>query len=726
MRVLLKYLKKSSLMIVFVFVLLFSQAICDLALPSYTSDIVNVGVQQGGISSVVPEAIRQDQMDKVLLFTKEDDKILSYYKYIEINDSEYINKYPILENEAIYILSKNQDAELEELLMTPLMVLYALQNDESIVNGIKEQTNFEGDIFLLFANLTDEQLTEMFSNYEEMPESLVSQTGVAFVKSEYQAIGMNTEEIQTNYILITGLKMLGIALASMAITILTGYLGAVISARLGRDLRKEVFSKVTSFSNTEFNKFSTASLITRSTNDIQQIQTLLVMLLRTVFYAPIMAVGALIKVMNTNTSMGWIIAVAIVALLSLVIILLGITLPKFQKMQTLVDKLNLVAREILNGIPVIRAFGRDKHEEERFDRANKDLTKNSLFVNRMMSLMMPMMVLIMNVITILIVWNSASYIDAGTMQVGDMVAFMQYTMEIIMSFLFIAMLSIVLPRAIVSIKRVDEVITTDVVIKDPEVAKKFDKNKKGYVEFRNVCFRYPDADYDVITDVNFVAKPGETTALIGSTGSGKSTVINLIPRFFDITGGSILVDGVDIRDVKIKDLRKKIGYAPQKGILFKGTIASNVSFGDRKISNDEVKEALKIAQASDFVGKLEEKENSYISQGGTNVSGGQKQRISIARAIADKPDIYIFDDSFSALDFKTDVKLRSALSKTTKDSTIIIVAQRISTIMHAEQIIVMDEGKIAGIGTHSELLEKCPVYNEIASSQLSKEELAHE
>lgn len=517
--------------------------------------------------------------------------------------------------------------------------------------------------------------------------------------------------------------MLGIALFSMITTIIVGLVGARLSAKLGKKIREEVFEKVVSFSKTEIKGFGTASLITRTTNDVQQIQMVLVMLLRVVFYAPIIGVGGVIKSLNANSSMAWIIAVGVMAILTLVITLFGIVMPKFKIFQTLVDKLNLVTREILTGLPVIRAFSNEKHEEKRFDKANKDLTKNSLFVSRVMALMMPMMTLIMNGICILIIWKGAYAVDSGKMQVGDMMAFIQYTMQIIMAFLMISMISIMLPRASVSAKRILEILNTNNVINDPESSKEFNKDKKGYVEFKNVCFRYPDASEDVISDINFTAMPGTTTAFIGSTGSGKSTLINLIPRFYDVTEGAIYVDGVDIRDVKQKDLRAKIGYVPQKGLLFTGDIASNIKYGRENISDKDMVESANIAQASEFINNFEEKYHYPIAQGGTNVSGGQKQRLSIARAIAIKPDIYIFDDSFSALDFKTDARLRQELKKVTQKSTVFIVAQRISTIMNADQIIVLNEGKVVGKGTHDELMKKCDVYKEIALSQLSKEEL---
>ena len=578
--------------------------------------------------------------------------------------------------------------------------------------------------------MTDEQRSQMITaindKMKEMPDSILEQSAVVFVKQEYQAVGIDTDKLQNNYVLLTGAKMLGLALLSMLLTVLVGFIASRVAASLGKELRGRVFRKVVSFSHAELDRFSTASLITRSTNDIQQIQMLFVMLQRIVFYAPIIGIGGVIKVLNTNTSMAWIIAVAVMAVLTLVIVLFAVAMPRFKIMQKLVDKVNLVTREILTGLPVIRAFSTQKHEEERFDKANKDLTRTNLFVNRVMTTMMPMMMLIMNGITVLIMWNGAHGVDAGSMQVGDLMAFMQYTMQIVMAFLMISMFSIMLPRASVSAGRIEEVLQTEPVIRDPEQTASFDDAKRGLVEFRNVSFRYPGAEENVLENISFTAKPGETTAFIGSTGSGKSTLINLIPRFYDITEGELLVDGADVRRVSQHDLRAKIGYVPQKGVLFSGTIASNLRYGNNDASQEELDKAAQIAQAADFIGEKPDGFDSEISQGGTNVSGGQKQRLSIARAIAIHPEIYIFDDSFSALDYKTDVALRKALKEETAGSTVLIVAQRISTILHAEQIIVLDEGKIVGKGTHKELLKTCEVYQQIAMSQLSKEELGNE
>ena len=720
-----KYLKNSIFSILLIVILLVMQAVCDLSLPDYTSKIVNVGIQQSGIENATYSALTSSTMDKLLLFISDDDKefILNNYtllskESLSKNDYEkYLKKYPLLDKSDIYILNntgKKNKNKISDIFMDSTYLLATLSSKEGAEKTFEMLSSLD-------KNGREKFVKEM--KIDEIPDSIISGTVPTVIKAEYKMIGINTDSIQTRYILISGAKMLGIALFSMITTIIVGLVGARLSAKLGKKIREEVFEKVVSFSKTEIKGFGTASLITRTTNDVQQIQMVLVMLLRVVFYAPIIGVGGVIKSLNANSSMAWIIAVGVMAILTLVITLFGIVMPKFKIFQTLVDKLNLVTREILTGLPVIRAFSNEKHEEKRFDKANKDLTKNSLFVSRVMSLMMPMMTLIMNGICILIIWKGAYAVDAGKMQVGDMMAFIQYTMQIIMAFLMISMISIMLPRASVSAKRILEILNTNNVINDPESSKEFDKDKKGYVEFKNVCFRYPDASEDVISDINFTAMPGTTTAFIGSTGSGKSTLINLIPRFYDVTEGAIYVDGVDIRDVKQKDLRAKIGYVPQKGLLFTGDIASNIKYGRENISDKDMVESANIAQASEFINNFEEKYHYPIAQGGTNVSGGQKQRLSIARAIAIKPDIYIFDDSFSALDFKTDARLRQELKKVTQKSTVFIVAQRISTIMNADQIIVLNEGKVVGKGTHDELMKKCDVYKEIALSQLSKEEL---
>lgn len=742
---LVKYLKSSIGPILLVVLLLVVQAMCDLSLPDYTSRIVNVGIQQGGIENAVPQVIRQSEMEHLFLFMSREDQeeVLAHYETLErsaLLESEYaslVKKYPVLADEPLYRLKKTNNETIQKLdgiLGKPMLIAAGLTSDsedmaairDKMMAGIPESSGMS--IFDLLRQMPAEQqaqfLEEADSMMGQLPDSMISQGAVMYVKAEYKAIGMNTDNIQTGYVLLSGLKMLALALASMIATIMVGFLAARIAASLGRELRGRVFRRVVSFSNAEFDHFSTASLITRSTNDIQQIQMLFVMLLRIVFYAPILGIGGVLKVLNTNTSMAWIIAVAVMAILTLVLVLFAVAMPKFKIMQKLVDKLNLVTREILTGLPVIRAFSTQKHEEKRFDDANQDLTKTSLFVNRVMTFMMPVMMLVMNGISILIVWNGSHSVDAGVMQVGDLMAFIQYTMQIIMSFLMISMISIMLPRASVSADRIQEVLETEPTIRDPEKAADFDEKRKGVLEFRNVSFHYPDADGNVINNVNFTALPGQTTAIIGSTGSGKSTLVNLIPRFYDVTEGEIMLDGVDIREVPQHDLRAKIGYVPQKGVLFSGTIATNLKYGRPDMTGEEMEQAARIAQAEDFITAKPDGYDAEIAQGGTNVSGGQKQRLSIARAIAVNPEVYIFDDSFSALDYKTDVTLRKALQQVTAESTVIIVAQRISTILHAEQIIVLDEGNVAGIGTHQELMESCEVYQQIALSQLSKEELA--
>lgn len=744
---LIKHLKQSILSILAIVALLAIQAACDLALPEYTSNIVNVGIQFGGVESSLPEAIRQSEMERLGLFMEKNDyeKVLSAYRLLspEEKGDDYekqAEKYPEILNQGVYFLNTEDESlkqEVQELLVTPMMLTYSFENESEQVAQLEKQIKqnlpeemADADIFAVFSMMPKEQLdqivSEMKEQFSKMPDSIMEQSALNYVKTEYAALGMNTEKLQNQYIFLTGLKMLGIALSSMAATVTVGFLASRLAARLGRDLRRQVFGKVVNFSNAEFDHFSTATLITRSTNDIQQVQMLMVMLLRVVFYAPIMGVGGIIKVIGTDTSMAWIIALAVVMILSLVLVLFAVVMPKFKLVQKLVDRLNLVTREILTGIPVIRAFSTQKYEEKRFDKANLELTKMNLFVNRVMTCMMPMMMLIMNGITLLIMWNGAHSINDGGMQVGDMMAFIQYTMQIIMSFLMISMVSIMLPRASVSAERIDEILTSEITIHEPETEKQFVPSEKGVVEFEHVSFRYPNAEEDVLTDITFTAKPGETTAFIGATGSGKSTLLNLIPRFYDVTSGVVRVGGTNVKDLNQHDLREVIGYVPQKGVLFSGTIESNLKYGGSDIGDDEMKLSAQIAQADDFIKEKPDGYQSEIAQGGTNVSGGQKQRLSIARAVAKHPDIYLFDDSFSALDYKTDVALRRALKEHTAESTVLIVAQRISTILHAEQIIVLDEGRIVGRGTHKELLKTCEVYRQIASSQLSKEELEDE
>ncbi|AOR24357.1 ABC transporter ATP-binding protein [Clostridium taeniosporum] len=740
---LLKYLKKSTLPILAIIILLVVQSICDLTLPKYTSNIVNVGIQHQGVEKITPDVIRESEMKKLSLFMDDKDYeiVLKNYDLISRGSNLY-DKYPILEKENIYVsknIDKDKIEELNLIFAKPMVILENFQSESDEVKIMENKiiSSFptgalpeNPDIFDAFAIMSKEQLKEITSNMNEMLSKLdnssINQMAVSFVRGEYTKIGINMDKYQTNYIFSTGTKMIGFALISMMATILVTLLASRVAAIFSRKLRSGVFKKVVGFTNKEFDDFSTASLITRCTNDIQQVQTLAVMVLRFVLYAPILGIGAFIKVLNTNSTMSWVIGVAILSILSLVLVLFVIAMPRFRKLQKLVDRINLVAREILTGLPVIRAFSTENHEKERFDKANRELTDVNLFVNKIMTCMMPAMMFIMNAITVLIVWVGASKIENATMQVGDLMAFIQYTMQIIMAFLMISMISIMMPRAQVSAKRIAEVLDTEVLIKDPISPKSFAVNKKGYIEFKNVSFKYPNAEEHVLSNINFIAKPGETTAIIGSTGIGKTTLVNLIPRFFDVAEGEILVDGVDIRNVTQHDLRDKIGYVPQKGILFSGTIESNIKYGVENASNEVMINSAKIAQATEFIEKKEDRYNSSISQGGNNVSGGQKQRLSIARAIAKQPEIYIFDDSFSALDYKTDIVLRKALNEQIKDSTILIVAQRISTVLNADQIIVLDEGKIVGKGTHKELLKSCEVYKQIALSQLSKEELENE
>lgn len=731
---LIKHLRNSVGSVALIVGLLTIQAICDLSLPDYTSNIVNIGIQQNGIENAVPEVIRESELNNITIFMSDKDKseVMKYYDLLDKGEFKDIKI-----DEKVYKLNTNDKEVIDKLnpiMSKSIMVVSGIEKNKTQIAkqmtppGVPVNPNM--DIMATFKSMPKDSLKQIESKFDEkvdkMPESMVTQGAIGYVKGEYKAMGINVDKLQTNYIFKTGAIMLGVALISMLATVAVGYLGARVAAKLGRNLRKDVFHKVISFSNKEMDEFSTASLITRSTNDIQQVQMLMVMLLRIVFYAPILALGGVIKVLGTDTSMAWIIGVAVLAIISVVLVLFALVMPKFKSVQKLVDKVNLVTREMLTGMLVIRAFGTEKHEEKRFDNANTDLMKTNLFVNRTMSMMMPTMTLIMNLITILIVWNGAHRVDSGNMQVGDMMAFIQYTMQIIMAFLMISMVSMILPRAIVSMDRIDEVISKDVNIKDKKNAKEFDENKKGIVEFKNVSFRYPNAEEDVLRNITFTAKPGQTTAFIGSTGSGKSTLINLIPRFYDVTEGEILVDGIDVKDASQHNLRDRIGYVPQKGVLFSGDIGSNLRYGNQSATDEEVRKAAEIAQALEFIETKPDKFESEISQGGTNVSGGQKQRLSIARAIAKNPEIYIFDDSFSALDLKTDAALRKSLKEETGDSTVLIVAQRISTILNADQIIVLDQGSIVGIGKHEELLKNCEVYKEIAQSQLSKEELDNE
>ena len=717
-----KYLKSSIFSVIVVILLLFAQAFLDLTLPDYTSKIVNVGVQQGGIEDAAITDIGSNTYHTLLLLMDEDDR-------------DYINKqYEITDKykgEDIYTLKDDSNtSKVSSIMSRPMLILYYAENmdsnsksDEAISFELPEGMSLEDSLLLMDDASRSEMIKSINKKLKDVPDSIVNQGAVSFVKSEYQRIGIDTDHIQTMYIFKVGLIMLGIALMAMIVGVLIVFVGSRMAAKLSKTLRHKVFTKVVDFSKNEMKSFGQSSLITRTTNDIQQVQMVVVFLLRVVFYAPIIGIGGVIKAMNTNADMTYIIGLAVVLILGVVVTLFAVAMPKFNIVQKLIDKLNLVTREILTGLPVIRAFSNEAHEEERFDDANKRLTKVNLFINRAMSFMMPIMMLVMNCICLLIVYQGAKGVDQGIMQVGDIMAYIQYTMQIIMAFLMISMMSIMLPRANVSAHRIMEVLETKDTIYNSKKLLPFKDSERGKVEFRNVSFRYPDASYDVITDINLVANPGEVTAFIGSTGSGKSTLINLIPRFYDVSDGELLIDGRNVRDVDLKELREKIGFVPQKGVLFTGSIADNIKYGNENISDDDVKKALDISQSTEFVSKLKGMENYEISQGGTNVSGGQKQRLSIARAIAKNPDIYVFDDSFSALDFKTDAKLRKELAKITKDKTVLIVAQRISTIMNADKIVVLDEGKVVGLGKHKDLMKNCEVYKEIALSQLSKEEL---
>ena len=726
MRKLFQFLKPYAPRVLLILCVLVVQAYCDLSLPTYTSNIVNVGIQQSGIDEEIPENISEEEMNRLLLFVSEDDRQDIQDAYGKSSESFDYDGEVLTLKDSVKSDNEKLDALTEEMKL-PMMLTAGFENGsdttKQMEGQLKEQMSQvpgieKMSVFDIFGMMDDTQRTAIVDKITEqmdkMPDSILDQAAISYVKSTYEQIGLDTGHMSTVYILKTGAKMLGLAALGMAASILACLMASRVGAKVGRGLRRDTFRKVIGFSNAEFDKFSTASLITRSTNDIQQIQFLTVMILRIVLYAPVMAIGGILKVSKTNVDMFWIIGLAVLFI---------VVMPKFKIVQNMVDKLNLVSREILTGLPVIRAFHTEKHEEERFDEANKDLTKLNLFVNRAMTFMMPTMMLVMNGITVLIVWVGGHSINDGAMQVGDMTAFIQYAMQIIMSFLMICMISVMLPRAAVSAERVDEVLKSETKIHDPKEPKTLPKNGKGEVAFEHVSFHYPGAEEDVLHDITFTAKPGETTAFIGSTGCGKSTLVNLIPRFYDVTEGKITIDGQDVRDLTQHELRDKLGYVPQKGVLFSGNIASNIMFGNPAGSEQEMTEAAQIAQAVEFIDTKPERYKSPISQGGANVSGGQKQRLSIARAIAKHPDVYIFDDSFSALDYKTDTVLRSALKEKTTDSVVLIVAQRISTILHAEQIIVLDDGKIVGKGTHEELLKTCDAYYQIAASQLSESEL---
>ena len=742
----LKNLKKSFVKVIVIVMLLCLQAACDLELPNYTSKIVNKGIQAGGIEQALPEAISKEDLETILLFSNNDNEIENSYilvsETLSKTESKRAKKYlgDDYKNKEAYVLKdldeKEKDAIIN-IITNPVIELSSLKNEETdskikeqlVANVPEQQKQYiaNQDLVTLIKQMPEEQRNKMLEEYTSqltnMEDSIKEQAAVNGIKTIYKSVGVDTAKLQNDYIFITGLKMLGVALISMMSAVMIMLLSSQVAAKLGRTLREKVFKKVLTFSNAEFTNFSTASLITRSTNDIQQIQQLMTMLFRVLVYAPIIAGGGLIKVFTTDSSMAWIIGLAIFLILLIVGTLFSIVMPKFSKLQNLVDKLNQVSREILTGLPVIRAFNKEKSEEERFDDVNTILKKVNIFVNRTMSMMMPLMMLIMNGISVLVIWIGGKGVDNGTMQVGDMMAFIQYMMQIVISFLVISAMSIMLPRASVSAKRIMEVIETEPSIKDKKETKSLNSDKKGLVEFKNVSFRYPDADTEILEDINFTAEPGKTTAIIGSTGSGKSTIVNLIPRFYDVTGGELRIDGINVKDLSQKDLRDIIGFVSQKGILFSGTIESNIKYSNENMNDNQMKEAAEIAQAIEFIEAKDEKYKSPIAQGGSNVSGGQKQRLSIARAIAKDPEIFIFDDSFSALDFKTDSKLREALASKTKDKTVIIVAQRISTILNADQIVVLEEGKVVGKGTHEELMKDSEVYRQIALSQLSEEEL---
>lgn len=724
-----KYLGEFKASVAAVILLLILQAYCDLALPSYTSDIVDVGIEQGGIENAVPNIIREETLESICLFSNEEEETLIREAYQSNKEGNY----------ELQVKTKESVEALNDAMGIPMVMVYMMSNAgterismDAEIDNMDAAMQMDMDTLkamVAAGMMTKEQTLGMkeqaLEKYgEELSDMIVDQMAVMFVKSEYEALGVDLSAIQTRYLLVTGGKMLLMTILMMTAAIAVGFLAARVSAGIGMRLRNRVFQKVVSFSHAEMDQFSTASLITRSTNDIQQIQMVSVMLLRMICYAPILGIGGIIKVAHTRTGMGWIIAVAVAVILLLVGTLVGIAMPKFKLMQTLVDKLNLVSREILTGVSVIRAFSREKYEEERFDKANRELMSTQLFTNRVMTFMMPTMMLIMNAITLMIMWFGAKGIDMGNLQIGDMMAFITYSMQIVMSFLMMTMVSVMLPRAGVAADRIEEVLHTEPTILDADEVQDEKAEGKGVLAFENVNFRYPGAEEDALSDISFIARPGETTAIIGSTGCGKSTLLHLIPRFYDVTGGRITIDGIDIRELSQKKLRSQLGFVPQKGVLFSGTIESNLKFvGEDKVSDEAMQEAAAIAQATEFIENKDEKYLSPIAQGGTNVSGGQKQRLSIARAIAGNPQIFLFDDSFSALDYKTDAVLRRALNEKISDATVIIVAQRISTILHADQIIVLDDGKIAGIGKHEELLQSCMAYQEIARSQLSESEL---
>lgn len=722
----LKYLKPYWFSILLAFGLLFGQATCELTMPDYMQNIVNTGIQNSGIESGVYQQISEKTLNSFLMFATDSEKdlITSSYKLVESTSAskDLKSEIPALKKENVYLLkdiSESKKESLQDCLTLLQMTVMEVRQAASKQNVQIPQ--------LLMMNGVDTYRKAAKSEISKLGTSTVSSMSSQFLKKEYTDLGMDMEKIQQDYIISSGIKMLGYALASAVCAILVGFLASRIAAGFSKNLRQSVFEKVTHFSNENLNTFSTSSLITRTTNDIQQLQMTIVMFLRIVMYAPIIGVGAILHVIESGANMTWILALCVVVILSVVLLIFMIVMPKFKVMQKMIDKMNSVVRELLDGMLVIRAFNNEKLEENKFEKANTDITSISLFTTRAMAIMMPIMMFLMNATTLMILWFGSKQVDAGIIQVGSIMAFMQYAMQVIMAFLMITMVTIMLPRANVSAQRIQEVLSSEITVTDKENTCDFSSSMRGVVSFDNVSFRYPGADEDVLSDISFSTKPGQTTAFIGSTGSGKSTLINLVPRFYDVTSGSICVDGVDIRDVKQADLRSRIGYVPQKGMLLSGDIESNLLYSKKDASENDIQSALDISQSSEFVNKKPEGIHSEINQGGTNVSGGQRQRLSIARAIVRKPEIYIFDDSFSALDFKTDAKLREALAASCKEtkSTVLLVAQRISSILHADQIIVLDEGKMVGKGTHEELMESCKVYQQIASSQLTKEELAN-
>jgi ATP-binding cassette subfamily B multidrug efflux pump len=741
-----KYLKPYLLLILIAIALLFVQANADLALPDYLSDIVNYGIQQGGVTNAVPMAIRQSEMNRLLAFMGAENKtaVLADYTLVDKNSVDYatdVKQYPILATEPVYVLKSVDKAEITRL--NPVMgkaLLVVSGIEQALADPTKAQAMGQSfgfdlsripagmDVFAMLQKLPQETLAKMTASvdakFATLGDKMIVQMAVGAVKTEYAALGVNTDKLQSSYILRVGILMLLVTLLSGACTIAVGFLSARTAAGLARDLRRNVFERVENFSSTEFDKFSTASLITRSTNDITQIQMVVIMMMRMVIYAPIIGIGGVIRAIGKSANMWWIIALAVVVILGLILTVFSIALPKFKAIQNLIDRLNLVTRENLSGMMVIRAFNMQSFEEQRFDKANKDLTSTLLFINRVMVVMMPVMMMVMNIVMLAIIWVGAHQVADSTIQVGDMMAFMQYAMQILFSFLMLSMMFIILPRASVSGDRIAAVLDTEPVIKDPQDPRQFPEPFKGTIEFRDVDFHYPGAEEDVLHDITFTAQPGQTTAFIGTTGSGKSTIVSLIPRFHEVSKGAIYVDGIDIRQVSQHDLHDRIGFVPQKSNLFSGTIESNLRYADENASDDELKLAADIAQASEFIDSKPEGLQSEVAQGGMNVSGGQKQRLAIARALVKKAPIYIFDDSFSALDYKTDAALRKALKEHTGASTLLIVTQRIATIKNAEQIIVLDEGRIVGKGAHHELMNDCEVYRGIALSQLSKEELA--